>query len=576
MATTRPFSFVALLLAITVILAPWGSAGAQASETIVVVPVTSADGHREVAMRLAQDVVMALKNSGATVVPLDSTSSLFSERHSRDPAPVSEQDYDRLQREAELVSRSMQEDKPSEASRHLKEVERLAERVGETVNRDIRTKESIFRACVAGVRQAKRAGQLAEANRIAVWCLTTVQDEDITGGRQPADVRDIFVQAQRAIELGSTAPLTISSTKDGTVILNTSRLGPSPYTLEHPAARAYRVQVDKDGIPGRVHMITPGPKPTSVFVDLEFDRSVVTTDPTLRLNYARVDEPVVRAHALTIAQVFKADSAILVGANSAERLFIRRVAEAGGRAATVQAPYDDSSLNSAIAELFAQPEAPVARATSEPAPATPIATSAAKASRPLPDNVKAAPRQARWPLRLGLPLAAAGIATMSTGYWRLRERALDGETFRHTPISDPHYLPRGDAWLNARPESFILVSTGVALASAGIALVSLPLPPRRYIWLPISTAAAGLGLAAVGLVTFSKGSQCDGASAAGGNLQNCVQSETSMDRGSIMALSAIPLFTMPAVQLVRWFRLGARPTLQASVGTVVLRLDGEF
>jgi len=151
-------------------------------------------------------------------------------------------------------------------------------------------------------------------------------------------------------------------------------------------------------------------------------------------------------------------------------------------------------------------------------------------------------------IALGSAIIALGLGGYAATVVLSLKRHDRARTFHDALVGGAEYGPRYDAWKSARRAPYVLDAAAATLVTSG-ALVLLLSADRQALpwWASLSSAAAGIGLAAWGLSELVQGAPCHDDFAPG----RCVDAQESLDRGALISVATVPFLALPLAQLGR-------------------------
>lgn len=521
---------------------------AIAAPKLMLLPVTENDAQLSRLRRVAEAVGRELQARGIPHLPYAEAAAQLQKRHSREPRRVTRENIEALLQESQRASRAAAARHANETKQVVADAQARGADALESLNRDEPAARAYFNTCLALIRVLAADDQRDAAHKVARDCQAAVPDLAPNPHDHPPSVMQVFDEVQRASVAEGLGTLYVESEPtDCRVLLNGRLVGTTPYTRHAPLGHTYGVQVEcGDPQPGRVHEVTIKAAPSTVAVDVFFDRSVRTTRRSLRLSYPRPDPSSARLHAAELARLLGVDDVVLLASDDAQVLALQLLRR--GTSARL-ADDGEESLRRAVDALLTDPPP-------EPPAPPPIVLDHSPARSAPP------PARSAWLLPTGASLVGGGLVLGVVGALRYRAHVEDGATFRHAPQSS--YYGDGQRWRNSRPVPYALIGVGSTLAATGGIMLSAHLSPAQRRWLSPILAAAGIGVLAAGVVDLRRGSPCRSTSE--NNAQACVGDEQRLDRGALLMTASAPLFASALAQLI-WLRRGPL-TLHAGTRSV--------
>jgi hypothetical protein len=574
---------------------------------VVVVPYGAPD--LGAALQATSMLEAELSNERAALIPLHDARDRFTAR-SRPPQTASDSDLDVLAREARQAIEHVAFGRTAAAQKSVREVIARAERTLESLNRETGTARHILDACLSLVRSTLQAGKRDLALEQATRCRRLVPDLVPSETAHPANVVGVLAEADNLLRRMRIGNLTVHSAPESncSVYLNGRHLGTTPFQLDRAAAGDYRVQVECNRSFARVHIVQLGDQAASLLVDTQFDRAVAS-DPRLLLHYENntaAREQVI-AHGVQLGREVHADDVLLVSIDG-DRADLMRVQVRQKRlVARASVPWStrhgfgrpeldralvtlsEARLAPVTAELAtpaAAPPAAASQGSDDPTAGAPVATGASSeptaqdtnvhpVSRPTdpselaatsdtaapgqPSDVSSSGQRPRRVRRAGYAMAALAGSLLAVGLaFDLRTQQLADELTNLVHVDpaapedatlDERAVRRRDQLQPAFERGQDLRWMGVgagALGTLAAALLVSPIqgPPP---WWSYTLAAAGVGLVGVGAFEVARSDSCvlDGFEGL------CRRRRDSKARGVMLLSTAIPLLSVPLVQLFK-------------------------
>jgi hypothetical protein len=545
-----------------------------------------------------------LAEARVSLIPMHDARDRFTAR-SRPPQTASDSDLDVLAREAREAIEHVAFGRTAAAQKSVREVIQRAERTLESLNRETATARHILDACLSLVRTTLQAGKRDLALEQATRCRRLVPDLAPSEVAHPANVVGVLAEADNLLRRMRIGNLSVRSAPESncSVYLNGRHLGTTPFLLDRAAAGDYRVQVECGRTLARVHVVQLGDQPASLVVDTQFDRAIAS-DPRLFFKYPSREEAreqTVR-HAIELGRELHADDVILVGVEG-ERVELLRVnvtqQRLVGRASvpyTTRHGFARPALARAIvalseARLQGEPtlvESSPPANVPPPESTGPSAAPSAKVGVLSGDSVGSgsdaaavdAPHQAAPPSATGNPtppgpgisrqrrLRRAGYALLGTSAaffalglgLDLRAQALEDElstlAFDDELAAQAPLTADAEAAVSrqARQQSKFERLQGlrwIGVGSGAVALVATALlvePVENIPWWGYALAATGAGVLAVGAYEVASSDRCMLGETDDGP---CRRPRDSAARGALLISAALPLLSVPLVQLLK-------------------------
>jgi hypothetical protein len=582
---------------ILALMLAWGPvratvAGAQPASEVIVVPVVV--GESAAVEQAAEKIEAELLERGTTLISRHDARDRFI-AFSRAPGGTNPAQLSALVESAREAGEHVAFGRTAAAQRSVREVISRAEAALETLNRETAVARYVLDACLALVRSSLQKNDREAALAQAMSCRRLVPDLSPSASAHPAQVVGVVAEADNLLRRMRIGRLSVRSSpgENCSVYLNGRHLGTTPFELERASPGEYRVQVECEQTPERVHVVRLGDEPADLRVDSQFDRAI-HTDPRLTLRYVRDDDRT-RAveHAVELGRVVAAEDVVLVeqvtGLLVLTRVRVstsRQVARTHTSWTALHAKLGEE-LSHAIDGLLAGRRELEPSLEAEPpmnAPAHPGAESKAE------DSTESAPQPAAkyartsalertrprlWPRVLSVASVAVGTTMFALAGAYTLARRREGNELRRTSLTANRYVLQLEAWQQTRATPYALASIGAGVASAGLMLWALSKERAAPRWASVLAAVAGTGLALWGVLDIATGASCDGPLE---TQKACSRKLERRDRGALVLLSALPVLAWPLTQWVRGDRspsrrLGFLPGLEANRRSLVMTVQ---
>ena len=522
------------------------------SEDWLVLPTTHTD---EVSWMEAAvtEVSSALRRQGVGVWSSGQAIVAFEQRGSAPPSSVAEGTILAWEARSEAAVRQLALGDYSRALAELETTQALSRSSLEQLNRDPDRARMVLDTCLYLVRALLETGEAAGAQAQAQDCVRRVPNTEPTRYMHPPTVADLYAEAARPGPDNSGALLIESEPTGCALRINGVPVGETPFEMTDLYPGDYRAQLECDAVtPGRVHPVKVSSGRTALFIFDRFDRALRAT-PILHLRY---EEPTSDAEqvrdARQLARALPAAAVVLASAHEESALELRLISgarkdSAFARIATTPSGPDSTVVAQAVATLLS---GQCRDLTGERPVTLDCATGKVAIPRAALEKEDRAPhaRAPRGQFISGLTLAAAGTASLLSGYGLLGARSARGDDW----ISDPGSLGANEKWLNLGTGVLATGSAGAAMLVSAMPL-ALPYKAKTPWWAWLS---GGLGVgAAVGAIVV--GVTADPKPAASCSVVDNVNAEPCVDRGKqtdlaiMLGVTAAPLLTMPLVYLFR-------------------------
>lgn len=509
---------------------------------VLVVPAYANGAQGDALRALAMEVDAELERTGVRHRSSANLAEALPEALGVEPRPFTEGSRKQFVAEAQKGLDAVTKADWVQALQHLQRAIDGANAAIESANRSPRTAEQIFQACLLSVQVMAEQGDRAGAMHRATFCLRQspgMAIEGITASFAPI-VKELLDAADTQIVEQAAAAVNIESQPAGCVVrLNGRALGTTPLSVGRLARIPYRVQVECGEEPsvGRVHVITPGDRPTRILAGGAVESALRTDGEAVSLRHSEPSDANLRDHVYQLVRACSARSAIAVGQAEDGRFWLMHVGDERSALVHIDEHHSRVDLASALRALL-----------SETPPRTDVEPHRASSNADLePSN---------W----WKPAAIAGSAVVGAGalvasYALHARQVRAGDEFQGTAdgngddsVQLARLVQRGRAWSSHRRPPYAFAGFGAG-ALAGAATGLSMAGPKLPWWITTVTGVAAGGLVAWGALDMAKGGHC-GTSAA--PIQRaCVDGQDRRDRGGLVLLSSVPFIPVFGGQLVR-------------------------
>lgn len=532
---------------------------------IVLVPVSVGEADPGEARRVLRDAARVFEQHGTESVSAEEALTLLQDS-SRAPRTLGEADREQIGVAANAALDAASSGESEAALQHLERALAIGDRALESSNRDTRTAQQLYKACLLAVQVLALSGRDDDAVMQARDCLARSPDLQLppTERRLYApEVREALAQADARATNDRGAPVVIDSRPQGCpVYINGRRTGVTPYTLA-AAKRRWLVQVDCNDRPGRVHVVTSGTVPSRIEIDAGFEASIREAAGALTLH---LDDPNAdpRRYAKHLGRVLNAQYVLLAFDVGGDRLSLQRISTAAEPRTSMIVPksYSLEELGAALDQLVA----PLVKRP-EPEELAPVAL-----------NPTHNLGLSTWSKAVGIGAIGAGVVLAGLGGGTYRAQRQKQRAYFATPRDAEAYYKHGAAWSKARTAPYVLSSIGGAVALSGVLGLTLAASPNALPWWAAATAgAAGTTLGVWSIVSFAKGSACTPANHP--DTRVCSARSDRRDLGYQLLWPGIVGLTTFAIKLTRgpWQkRAGLALGLQGPLQGGGVSLSGRF
>ncbi len=569
-------------LTCALLAAPATRVSAQPMRKVVLVPLAF---ERSVLVdRAAGQLEAELARRSILLVSMHEAHDRFTARI-RDPQQPSESDLEALVRAAHDASEHVAFGRTSAARRSVHEVISRAERTLESLNRETAIAQQVLDACLSLVRSALQTEARDTAVHQAMDCRRLVPDLAPSEAAHPVNVIGVLAEADDLLRRMQLGRLSVESTPKNhcSVYVNGRHLGTTPFELDRAAAGPYRVQVECERSPARVHLVQLGDEPVRLVVDTEFERAIVS-EPRLALRYpTREASAKIAGHASELGRMVGADDVLLV-ATERERAELLRVrvqqrrivaraslrwtesrgfAEAElvaalGTLAEGRLPDEDSWVqgNGAApievreATPHSSPSMSPAEGVGQPSSAseTPNLERLPTERQDWPSRRTSGRNRKAWQIGLGATALAFGTGSFVAAAVLSAKRAEAGTALLAANLESMEYRVRLSSWEDQRVPPYVFGALGaVALTSAAFGLL-LGEPGSDFpVWPTVLSGLLGGGFMAWGAIDLAKGGSCGPEHV---DRRSCSRAQERMDRGALAMLAALPLLSVPIVRAI--------------------------
>ncbi len=275
------------------------------SQSSLVLPISDATMAQS-AQVFAEGLHGALKGHGYPTLPQEAYVSAFRQRHSREPATLTEEHKTYLKRcNARALGhvaygRTRQGIQLAQAC--LSEVDHLVE----AINQDLSAEQDLLDTCMHIVRGHRQPGRVRQAIEQAIECRRLAPRARPNPKVHYPPAMACYRQAAHPEQYVNTATLTIHGARNDCVAyVDGHRQGNTPFALHNAPSGTYRVQVRCGYFfpPGRVHNVVLGAQDTSVYIDPYYDQAIRTDNGPLALEIEATDSSYRYTYAFYTARV---------------------------------------------------------------------------------------------------------------------------------------------------------------------------------------------------------------------------------------------------------------------------------
>lgn len=534
----------------------------------LVVPVTrNGESEAEIA-RIAAEAERALREQGHRTVDTEAAAEDL-ERRAHEPAAITPDDVELLNEESRAAERAAALKQPAEALVHVNQIRVRLEDKLETLNRDEDAARLYLRACVTEVRVHVAGGDREKALAAVRRCRDSVPGLDPRPSETPPNIMRLWTEVCEGDP--PTSPLTVQvvgGKRDCSVYLRGRARGTAPFqALVSRGQQHVQVECNGDQKLGRVHSIIVDEKPVKLVIDPTFDAAVRSTGHVW-LDYEHTDEVLSRKHLLRLARVLKASTVIAISKEREGEVVMRLVGAKEGRAFAVQAPFTAVTVSKTLSRLTSSAPA------RELADDDPIML-----DEPIDAQYAAhALRRHRIELGVGGSLAALSVGSFIFSAVRFAQWRSNGSdlllSVPDTPASIRAQRTEQNNWADDRAH-LVLGATGAGVGMVGAVFLARQVPVGARRWVGPLAAAAGVGLAAVGVSQVLRSQPCE-FPVQHSELARCVRQQEQRERGALWTFGALPLLTVSVTHLIAWSTRPASTSLKVHASASELRLSWDW
>lgn len=522
--------------AVLLLVLAFTSRGLAQPRTALVVPWSAGDADPAALAALAGRLQSAVPSGDVEALPLEAARQRFEQVGSAEPPSVTDSDIERWLSLSRQAVRHLAHTDYASAREALLEAQRLSNGAAEELNRELTRARQVLDTCLYDVRRLIETDD-PRAEVRARECRRMVPRVTPSPYNHTPEVVELLARIDSAIAESPPGSLRLEAeSADCVVRLNGIELGRTPFVGEDLQTGDYSAQVECDERRGRVHRIHLTEGATTVRIDTRFD-AVVRTDTVIRLAYSgpraaarRLEDAVAIGRVVGASEVWLASS---VGANAA-RLDAVEVATGRVRASVVA---EVSAPAAALGALIAGRSVLVRDGVEHPLGGAPEES---------PDRAPGEDRTAVEVAGAIVGVAAIGAIAGAIGAAAYRP-AGPGTRLDIALPSDPDYLRRYQAWLDAQYPIHVLAAAGGALGVASVALLSRE-EGDVVPWWSLAIGGTGLALVVIGVVELATTSTCPSTIEID---RACVDRASSGDRSSIWIAAGAPALALPIAHAIR-------------------------
>ena len=512
--------------------------------------------------------------TGTSLRSHDAAREALEERYGVDPPEMSESDLARWVASSRQAVRSLARADYDGARSALALAESVSDRALAELNREATRSRQVLDTCLYLVRSLEETDQHARALEQGFSCRRLVPRGAATPTQHPPEVRAILDEVDRTLAAMPGARLRIVSEPSGCAVrLNGLEFGATPLLTEDLRPGEYRVQVECSGTRrGRVHRIDLGRNGAEMRID-SLTETLFQSEP-LRIMATTVDGSLVArvAHLGGLAgarEVWLVD--VTEGATPIYTLHRIDVATSREvaivRTQVTSLPLALASLRQGrshdwttdqqietVGAVTPPPELVTAPTVEVAEPQTQRRLDARHVDEsfempPGEGNATAVGADHTAETVIGVIAIALGAGAYGSAWALWQDRATRlGSRLTVARPSDPDYLQRQEAWLNAQATIWGLSAGGAVLWTLAVPLTFGPdRDVPAWTWVLGVVGIAGVG-AGIGVAIDASGRIC---ATSVETEQPCIDSAAQQDLGWLIAAQAAPFIAFPITHLIR-------------------------
>lgn len=215
----------------------------------------------------------------------------FREQLSTAPRPITDEDRKRLDDCAEAMLLEAAFGRFTRAKNAFQRCRAFIEPRLVSLNREDALAKKVFDTCLFMVRtytelRSNRRMRMEQARALVMQCRSMVPDITPDIRLHPPPTVSLLASVERDVKaVANVLEVRDSQGRGCATYINGRRLGTTPFTWTGLAPGQYRVQVECNDEPGRIHLASVGDGPARITVDEAFDRILHSTAQTVQLRY---------------------------------------------------------------------------------------------------------------------------------------------------------------------------------------------------------------------------------------------------------------------------------------------------
>lgn len=253
----------------------------------IVVAIADTQPHLADALNRASALELELRAVNANLVTPEEARARFVTGHSTEPVTLPADRLNDLRVRVRRAARQLALGRARETAAELAPVRALGDQAQDCLRRDLDDAHELFDVCIVSASQSAQAGEPRAAERQMQECVRAFPSMRAPAEYHSQETRELFARVASQLQRGPVASLVIRNSSQQACVtrINGVPVGPAPAAVELLPATV-RIQLECDDAPGRIHHVSLRSGFNEVTLDPDFDRSIVSSPPRMRILYA--------------------------------------------------------------------------------------------------------------------------------------------------------------------------------------------------------------------------------------------------------------------------------------------------